>query len=144
MRKVKFGGDVMPVTRKLQKIGESFFVSVPKAWVKRFQLEKGNIVKLVEQPDGSIALYPKVEGSTVEQTTLIVDVNEALGSIRRRINEAYIDGFDVIRLKAKDKFTEDQQNIIREIIKDLFGLKIIEVTPKQITIQYVYELYAQK
>lgn len=125
----------MSYTRKLQKIGESLFVSLPKSWAEKMQITRGNTVTLVEQLDGSIALYPEVKEDIPRQITLNVDVNESERSLRRRIVGAYVDGFDVIKLEATDKFTEKQQDVIRNITEALFGLEIIEITSNLITIQ---------
>ena len=125
----------MAYTRKLQKIGESLFVSLPKTWIERMQLNKGDLVMLVEQPDYSVVIHPGVKNESLKQIILNVDIEESTRSLRRRITGAYVDGFDIIKLRAVDKFTEEQQDVIREIIKALFGLEIIELTSNFITIQ---------
>lgn len=125
----------MSYTRKLQKIGESLFVSLPKSWVERMQLNQGDIIALVEQPDGSLILYPEFRKETLNQITLNVDAKETTRSLKRRITGTYVDGFDVIKLKAVDNFTGEQQDAIREITDALFGLEIVEVTSNMITIQ---------
>ncbi|MFQ6095266.1 MAG: AbrB/MazE/SpoVT family DNA-binding domain-containing protein [Candidatus Bathyarchaeia archaeon] len=125
----------MTYTRKIQKIGESLFVSLPKAWVERMQLNRGDAVRLVEHPDGSIAIYPEIKKEDLKQITLDVDIEESTRSLRRRITGAYVDGFDIIKLKAANTFTAEQQNAIREITEALFGLETIQVTSNSITIQ---------
>jgi len=125
----------MPYTRKLQKIGESLFVSLPKIWIKRMQLDKGDLVMLIEQPDYSVVIHPGVKNESLKQIILDVDVEESKWSIRRRVTGAYVDGFDVIKLRAVDRFTEEQQDVIRETIAALFGLEIIELTSNSVTIQ---------
>ena len=125
----------MPHTRKLQKIGESLFVSLPKIWIERMQLDKGDLVMLVEQPDHSVVIHPGVKNESLKQIILDVDVEESTWSIRRRVTGAYVDGFDVIKLRAVDRFTEEQQDVIRETIAALFGLEIIELTSNIVTIQ---------
>ena len=118
----------MTYTRKLQKIGESLFVSLPKVWTKKTKLNRGDTVTIVENPDGSVTLYPEVKESILKQTTLVVESGESIRSLRRRVTGAYVDGFDLIRLEAKGKFPDDQQDAIREIMVDLFGLEIVELT----------------
>jgi len=125
----------MTYTRKIQKIGESLFVSLPKNWVERVELNQGDIATLVEQPDGSVAVYPEIKKETLKQTSLDVGINESKRSLRRRIVGSYVDGFDLIKLRAVDKLTNKQEDMIREISEGLFGLEIIEVTSNFITIQ---------
>jgi len=64
----------------------------------------------------------------LNQITLNVDAKETTRSLKRRITGTYVDGFDVIKLKAVDNFTGEQQDAIREITDALFGLEIVEVT----------------
>lgn len=125
----------MSSTRKLQKIGASLFISLPKAWAKRMQLNQGNTLELVEQSDGTIVLYPEVKGHSMEQTTLNVDASESIRSLRRKITGVYVDGFDVIELRSEDRFSDEQQDAIREIADALFGLEITEVASNRIAIQ---------
>ncbi len=125
----------MAYTRRLQKIGQSLFVSLPKTWIKRMQLDKGDSVMLVEQPDDSVVIHPGVKSESLKEIVLNVDVEESTRSLRRKITGAYVDGFDVIRLEAVEKFTNEQQDTIRETTEALFGLEIIEVTSNSITVQ---------
>jgi phosphate uptake regulator len=122
-------------TRKTQKIGKSLFVSLPKAWVDKVKLDRGDTVQIVEQPDGSISVYSGVRNDSLRKTSLTVGVNESMLSLRRRLTGAYVDGFDLIRLESAGKFTEEQQNAIRDITENLFGLEIVELSPESITVQ---------
>ena len=125
----------MPYTRRLQRIGGSLFVSLPKPWVRQMQLSRGDTVVLVKQLDGSVALYPEAKEGTPKEITLEAEPDESTRSLRRRITGAYVDGFDLIRLVSAVKFTDEQQDAIREITEDLFGLEIVELSSDSITIQ---------
>ena len=125
----------MAYTRKLQKIGESIFVSLPKTWVERMQLSKGDSVMLLEQPDYSVVIHPQVKNERLKQIVLNVDAEEQTRSLRRKITGAYVDGFDVIKLEATDRFTDEQEDATREITEDLFGLEIVELSANLVTIQ---------
>jgi len=122
-------------TRKLQKIGESFFVSLPKSWIERNSLSRGDTVTLIENQDGTLSLYGESRKKELKETTLTVEKNESIRSLRRRLTGAYVDGFDLIRLKTEDEFSDEQQDAIREITEGLFGLEIVELSSKQIIIQ---------
>ena len=125
----------MSYTRKLQKIGESFFISLPKSWIERNNLDRGDPVTLTENQDGTISLYGESKKKEPREVVLIVDKDEPLRSLRRRLTGAYVDGFDIIRLKTEDEFSDEQQDAIREITEGLFGLEIVELSSKQIIIQ---------
>jgi len=122
-------------TRKIQKIGESFFVSLPKSWIERNSLSRGDTVTLVENQDGTILLYGEPKKREPKEITLIVEKNEPIRSLRRRLTGAYVDGFDLIYLKTETGFSDEQQDAIREITEGLFGLEIVELSSQQIIIQ---------
>jgi phosphate uptake regulator len=126
----------MSETRKLQKIGgDTLYVSLPKRWTSRMQLKQGDRMTLIPQPDDSIYIYPTARQESPREMTLEINSKEPRQSLRRGITAAYVDGFDLIKLKAKERLTEEQQDSIREIIGALFGLEIIEVTGNTVTIQ---------
>jgi len=125
----------MSYTRKLQKIGESFFISLPKSWIERNNIGRGDTVILTENQDGTISLYGEPKKRKPREVTLLVEKDEPLRSLRRRLTGAYVDGFDIIRLKTEDEFSDKQQDAIREITEELFGLEIVEISSKQMIIQ---------
>jgi phosphate uptake regulator len=117
----------MSETRKIQKIGNTLYVSIPKSWTDQLQLKHGEKVTLVSK-DGSITIYPKAEDPRPREITLSLNSKNSAQYIKRGIIAAYLDGFDTIEVKTETTFTEDQQDIIRETINNLFGLEVIEVT----------------
>lgn len=126
----------MSETRKLQRIGGgTLYVSLPKSWTNKLKLGRGDKVMLIPQSDGSISVYPTAEQERQREIVLEVKAEDSKQSIKRGITAAYVDGFDIIQLKAEDRLTGEQQDVIREAIEDLFGLEVIESTRNTITIQ---------
>jgi phosphate uptake regulator len=117
----------MSETRKIQKIGNTLYVSIPKAWTDQLQLKHGKRVTLISKND-SITIYPRAEDTAPREITLRLDSNNSAQSIKRGIIAAYLDGFDAIEVTTETTFTEDQQDVIRETINSLFGLEVIDVT----------------
>ena len=111
----------MSETRKIQKIGNTLYVSIPKSWANQLQLKHGEKVTLVTK-DGLISIYPKTEDSQRREITLCVNSESSSQSLKRGIIAAYLDGFDTIELKTETTFIEEQQDVIRETITNLFGL----------------------
>jgi phosphate uptake regulator len=126
----------MSETRKLQRIGgNTLYVSLPKRWTISMQLKKGDKVTLTPQPDDSMSIYPTARKERPRDIILEISANDPRQSLKRGITAAYVDGFDIIKLKAEERLTEKQQDIIRDIVDHLFGLELIEVTGNTITIQ---------
>ncbi len=117
----------MSETRKIQKIGNTLYVSIPKSWTDKLHLNHGEKVTLLSQQDGSISIYPKFD-SQRREITLYVNRKSSSQSLKRGLIGAYLDGFDSIRVKTETTFTENQHDSIRETIDSLFGLELIEVT----------------
>ncbi len=124
----------MPETRKIQEIGKSLYISLPKDWTKQMQLKRGDRVTLIPQQDGSISVYPEVKEEGPRQIILDID-EESEQSLRRRITGAYVDGFDVIQLKAENRLTDKQHDNIRGITEDLFGLEVVDASSNVVTIE---------
>ncbi len=126
----------MSETRKLQRIGgNTLYVSLPKRWTNSMQLKQGDKVTLTPQPDESMSIYPTAKKERPREIILEINANDSRQSLKRGITAAYVDGFDIIKLKAEERLTEEQQGVIREIVDHLFGLELIEITGNTITIQ---------
>jgi AbrB family looped-hinge helix DNA binding protein len=125
----------MSETRKIQKIGNTLYISIPKSWANQLRLKQGEKVTLVTQQDGSVSIYPKTRETRPREITLKVNHKNSTKPLNRGIIAAYLDGYDTIELKTEPAFTEDQHESIREITNSLFGLEIIEVTSNTITIE---------
>lgn len=126
----------MSETRKLQRIGGStLYVSLPKRWTNKTHLKQGDKVTLAPQPDDSMYIYPTAKQEKTREIILEINAKDSRQSLTRGITAAYVDGFDIIKLKAEERLTEEQQDIIREIIDNLFGLEVIEVRGNTITVQ---------
>jgi len=126
----------MSETRKLQRLGgTSLYVSLPKRWTDKIQLKQGDKVTLILQPDGAMSIYPTAKQEKPREIILDVNAEDSRQSLKRAITAAYVDGFDIIKMKAEERLLEEQQDIIREVIDGLFGLEVIEVTRNMITVQ---------
>lgn len=126
----------MSETRKLQRLGgTSLYVSLPKRWTGKTQLKQGDKVTLIPQPDGSISIYSTVKQERPREIMLDVDAKDSMQNLKRGITAAYVNGFDIIKMKTDERLTEEQQDIIREVTEGLFGLEVIEVTANMITVQ---------
>ena len=130
---------MMPYRRKLQRIGESVYISIPKKLVEELRLNQLNEVDVFPQPDGSITVYQENENKYLE-TILSIDISESKDALRRKIIGTYVDGYDIIRLKSEGKFSDEQRDTIRDETKNLFGLEVVEIASNSITLQCLTEV----
>lgn len=124
----------MSETRKLQRIGNTLYVSIPKFWASIMNMKQGDKVKLIPQPD-SLCICSANTKENPREIILRIKDETSIHSLKREIVAAYIDGFDIINLKAEERITEVQQTNIRTIVNHLFGLEIIEISRDAMTIQ---------
>ncbi|MCJ7614552.1 AbrB/MazE/SpoVT family DNA-binding domain-containing protein [Candidatus Bathyarchaeota archaeon] len=125
----------MSETRKLQKIGKTLYISIPKSWSKKMQLKRGDKINIILQPDNSLCMCSVNSQETPREITLKITPKTSTHSIRREIVAAYVDGFDMIKVTAAENISDDKHDAIRDIINSLFGLELIEISKNSMTIQ---------
>lgn len=99
------------------------------------KLKQGDKVNLIPQVDDSLCICSTNPKEKPREINLKIKDKTSFHSLRREIVAAYVDGFDLIKLEAEEKITEEQQDNIRDITNHLFGLEIIEISGNAITIQ---------
>ena len=125
----------MTYFRKIQKLGESLYVSLPRSWVKHMQLQKGDTIELIHQPTNALVLYGHTIEDKAHTITLSLTTTESINSIKRKLTGAYLDGYDIIQLSFNNRIPSYQQNALRDIIDEFFGLEIITISATEITTQ---------
>ena len=120
--------------RKLQLIGgSSYMISLPKSWIKANKLNQGD--ELILQVDRyAIKIYPKKIGDDI----IKVEVNKIPRQddkfLRRFIYALYIQGLDEITI-VKDNLSQEAIAKIGEIVRNLIGMEIIDVTDSKIVMR---------
>lgn len=110
-------------------------ITLPKAWLKRNSLDKGDRVSLYIQHDGSLVVHPAAEvREDVRRIHLDVEADESQDSIIRRIIGSFLDGYSIIELTSKRIFTVSQQKAIRQIVATLY-MMIIESKASSIVLE---------
>ncbi len=121
------------LVRKLVKAGQSSHtVSLPKAWIERNNLNKGDIVYLQEISDKELVITPEAKPESPlkqKEITIMID-NKDLSTIQREITSAYINNFSTITLIGNSLTSKVKD--IRSMLHDFVALEIAEQTAKQI------------
>lgn len=121
--------------RKLQqtggKNGSSFLVILPKKWVRRHGLEKGDPVVIAEREDGCLIIDPRVQktGEPKSTTTQMQD------NLRWAITSKYLLGFDEIRIVSDEPISNAQRDEVKKIIKRFVALEVTDEDDYQIVVQ---------
>jgi AbrB family looped-hinge helix DNA binding protein len=122
--------------RKLQKtVDGTFFITLPKKWVMRLNLEKGATVSIEEDEEGKIIIMPYGKQEKKEKIAIITPSN----ILEREIIEKYLLGYDVIRIESEKPILSDLRERIKLVLKKLIGLEIVEENTKKIITQCLVE-----
>jgi len=117
--------------RKIIGFGNSSFViSLPKSWIARNKLKKGDTVYLDEKVDDLVVAsseYPKKE----EKEVVINIEGKNFDEIRREISNAYIHNNHTIILIGKN-IEKISQQIREDIVHNIMALEIVEQTSNKI------------
>ncbi len=124
-------------SRKIIKLGaSSLVVSLPKEWIEKFNIKKGDSVEFEIGVEGSLTIIPKQILEKIDQEVEIVAPSDFTpGRLERELIGAYLSNYSIIRVKAEDNFTKEQQLEIRSRVKRLTGCQIIESSSREIVIQ---------
>jgi len=116
--------------RKLIKFGKnSHVISIPKSWLEKNKLNKGDTVYLDENSEGLVVSPKDIKEKKELKEITINTTGRTIDELRRRITAAYIDNFHIIKIIGKD-FTEKSKEL-RENLHNLIALEIMEQTPER-------------
>ena len=118
--------------RKLISFGKgTFIVSMPKPWVEKNHLKKGDLISIAD--DGhELIIRANSEEQKIESKEIIIDASDkSLDFLRVEIVSAYLSGYDVINIQLHQNSKNFQQ--IKEILRNLSGMEIMEQTSTRIS-----------
>lgn len=122
--------------RKVQLTGgSSITVTLPKGWVDKAELRAGDVVRCIEQPDGSLAVHPHTKGERAPQQHVISLDGQSDRDLFRQIVASYLMGYDVILIRGKGPLSADNRTTIRNAVRRIIGLEIIDEDASSISVQ---------
>ena len=110
--------------RRLQKIGSSILVSLPKEWVDANNLVKGNQVE-IETGQDSISISANRETRQTKELVISYPLPKE-ENIVANITGAYLLGYDIIQINSKSIIPAEDREKIRNSMRRLVGMEIIE------------------
>lgn len=121
--------------RRLQGIGSSILVSLPKEWVIANGLVKGNQVGIQTSSD---SLTVEVCGDQLQVREVSISYPPPSDeSIMARLTGAYLLGYDIIHIASESPLPAAGREGIRNSTRSLVGMEIVEEYPDLITIQFL-------
>ena len=123
--------------RRLQRIGSSILVSLPKEWVDANNLDKGSQVELDTGQD-SISLSANKETRPTKEIVISYPLPKE-ENIVANITGAYLLGYDVIIINSKSIIPGKDREEIRNSMRRLVGMEIIEEDASHINMQFLLD-----
>lgn len=114
--------------RRLQHIkGGSFTLSLPKEWVEKRKLKRGEEIAVFEEEDGSLRLYPvKMERKEPAEVVLVLEDFPEVRALEYCIGTYYIQGSNKIRIRSKKMIPADVKKRLKLLRMDLPGVEVAE------------------
>lgn len=122
----------------MQKVGYSTLtVSLPSEWVKQKNIRGGDLVFLTIERDGTLRILPSqiAQKEEAEECIVNADACNKEHMLERIIVGCYILGRDVIRVTSSTRIEKTHVDEVRNIVRKLIGLGIIEETQNNILLQ---------
>ncbi len=128
--------------RKLIKLGNSSYaIALPKDWVDKSGLKKGENVFLEENSGGEIVLWSKLK-KNYEEKIKEIDSVESVPNIRKEIIAAYINGFTSINIShTKDRKKKKE---LKDFMSSLLGFEIIDDSDKGVISKDFFDINEAK
>ncbi|MFX1238585.1 MAG: AbrB/MazE/SpoVT family DNA-binding domain-containing protein [Promethearchaeota archaeon] len=119
------------ISRKLQMINKSYFVSLPKSWIKNLNLEKNSIIDMIICDDGTIKLAPKLEKQEKRIDEIIIQSSRY---VARDIVKYCLSGTEKIIIVSKEDFQGEICKDILWFVNHLPNAEIIERDKRRIIV----------
>lgn len=125
--------------RKIQKVGRSTLsVTLPKEWTKLADVKQGDTVYLDQKKNNALIILSEKLLKHEERSKefyINCDMITEPKLLGRFIVGSYIQGADTIKIFSSTRIKGNQIEDIRNIIRKLIGLSIIEESSKEIILQ---------
>jgi len=122
------------IYRKLQNLGGSLYVSLPKAWTKKYKLREKSPVALEVRSDGSINITSKIKKTDESQKRDEVEL-ESNSFVVWELLKASFDGRTKIVIKSDKEISKSLRYDVRYYVDGLPSTEITEENKQRIVIQ---------
>ena len=123
--------------RRLQRIGSSILVSLPKEWVVANNLDKSSEVE-IETGQDSLSISANKEVRPTKELVISYPLPKE-ENIVADLTGAYLLGFDIIEINSKSTIPGKDREEIRNSMRRLVGMEIIEEDASHINMQFLLD-----
>ena len=123
-------------SRKIQKSASgSFFVTLPKSWVKESGLKHGDRIELSVEENRLCLFSPNKTDNQSTEVKLNLELYSEPSLLERQIVSCYVRGYDIINISSKKIITHEWKDLIKKTIINLTGTEISEDFSDRVSIR---------
>lgn len=121
--------------RKLISFGKnSYIISLPKTWVEKNKLKKGDTIYIDENLEGLQINFKEKKKSEQQIRAVIINTKDKpFDQIQTEIVSAYLAGYSIIEIRGEN-IAKDAPKI-KSVLKELAGIELIEETSNKIVVK---------
>jgi len=124
-------------TRRLQRIGSSILVSLPKEWVDANKLDKSSQIE-IETMQNNLSIRTQQSKKLSKEIEISYPLPKG-ESIVPNITGAYLLGYDIIRIKGKSPISVVDRESVRGSMRRLVGMEIVDEDATNISVQFLLD-----
>jgi phosphate uptake regulator len=126
--------------RKAIEMGEgTILVSLPKEWIRKNGIKKGDTLSVEELSGGKLMVRP-LEGGEEEPKQITIEYpGDDLSQVTNDVTGAYLLGYDVIKVVGSRVISREDRAAVKATIGRLVGLEIMDEDSKRMTMQFLLE-----
>ena len=124
-------------TRRLQRIGSSILVSLPKEWIDANKLDKSAQVE-IETNKNNLSIRTQLSKRPSKDIEITYPLPKG-ESIVPTITGAYLLGFDMIKIVSKSPISITDRESVRGSTRRLVGMEIIDEDATNISVQFLLD-----
>ena len=124
-------------TRRLQRIGSSILVSLPKEWIDANKLDKSAQVE-IETTQNNLSIRTQQSKRPSKEIEILYPLPKG-ESIVPNITGAYLLGYDIIKIIGKSPISVTDRESVRGSMRRLVGMEIVDEDATNISVQFLLD-----
>ena len=129
----------MNARKVLEMGGGTLLVSLPKDWARRNGVGKGDTLDVSEFTGRSLIVRPVQDMEDRPREFVVGYPGEDFGQVSNDVTGAYLLGYDTIKVQGKRRISTEDRERLKETIRRLIGLEIMEEDSKKMTLQFLID-----
>ncbi len=126
--------------RKLIRLGNSSFaIALPKEWVEKAGLKKGDDIFIERNNNGELMVSSKFKAEDEKKIEINLEGKDE-EFIKKKLHAAYTKGYNLITLKGDEKLNK----IVKGLLNDYLSFEIIDSNNNEITIKDFFDIKEAK